>query len=173
MTTNSTTSFKVAPSIFNAFEVCQYQAWLMEHGIIADQHNSFIEIGNLLDDTSYKRDRKNIDLAGFPAKIDIITKNNGDYLIVEVKKSSKSLDSAIWQLKYYLYILKKKNLDFKAKLKIPEERKNIDIFLSEKDIQEIDKKLILIKKVILKERAPSKKRIKFCSSCGHNEFCWA
>jgi len=170
---NSNNNFKIPPSIFNAFEICKYQAWLMQHGIIADQHNSFIEIGRLLDDTTYKRDRKNIILAGFPAKIDIITKNNGDYLIVEVKKSSKSLDSAIWQLKYYLYILRKKDLIFKAKLKIPEERKNYNITLDKNDIVEIDRKLDKIKIIILQDLPPNKKRIKFCSACGHNEFCWA
>jgi len=166
-------SFKVPPSIFNAYEVCPYQAWLMQKGIMADQQNTFIEIGRILDENTYKRDKKHIDLAGFPAKIDILSKDGGDYLIVEVKKTSKSLNSAIWQLKYYLYILEEKGLNFKAKLKIPEERKNYDVFLSKEDIETIENKLKEIEKIILSNLPPKRKRIKFCSACGHNEFCWA
>jgi len=165
--------FKIPPSIFNAFEICQYQAWLMQHGLNPDQNNYFLELGRFIDKNTYKREKRSIDLAGYPAKIDIISKDKGGYLVVEVKKSSKALDSAIWQLKYYLYILRKKDLVFKAKLKIPEERKNIDIVLTENDIKEIEKKLENISNVIFNDEPPDKKRLKVCSACGHNEFCWS
>jgi len=170
---NLNNNFKVAPSIFNAYEICHYQAWLMLRNLNADQENPFIKIGNLLDEITYKKEKRTIMLANFPAKIDMFYKENGNYFIAEIKKSSKSLDSAVWQLKYYLYILKKSGIDFNGKLKIPKERKSFDIILNDDDIIKIEKTIIEIINLTKLELPPIKKRIRFCSSCGHNEFCWS
>ncbi|WP_367172107.1 Dna2/Cas4 domain-containing protein [Desulfurella sp.] len=47
-----------SPSLFNAFNICQRQAWLMSRHLDADQSNEFLEIGRLIDKTSFKKREK-------------------------------------------------------------------------------------------------------------------
>lgn len=47
-----------APSIFNAYNICKRQAWLMMRNLTADQDNAFLEIGRLIDETAFKREKK-------------------------------------------------------------------------------------------------------------------
>ena len=163
----------IPPSIFNAYHVCKRQAWLMSHSIIGDQENTFIQIGKLIDETSYKREKKRIYIPDISAQIDMIVKKDGKYCIVEIKKSSKKIDSAIMQLKYYLYLLREKSLNAKGILKIPKEKKNIDVELIEKDIIYINKTLEQIKEILNYELPPEVKKIKVCPKCNHFEFCWS
>ncbi len=163
----------IPPSIFNAYHVCKRQAWLMSHSIIGDQDNTFIQIGKLIDETSYKREKKRIYIPDISAQIDMIVKKDGKYCIVEIKKSSKKIDSAIMQLKYYLFLLSEKSINVKGILKIPSEKRNIDISLSEEDNLYIKECIVEIRKTIELEFPPEPKKIKVCPKCNHFEFCWS
>ncbi len=73
------------PSLFNAFNICQRQAWLMSRQLTADQHNEFLQIGKLIEETFYKREKKTIYLADIEAMIDMVIKKDGFYYIAEIK----------------------------------------------------------------------------------------
>ncbi len=165
---------KIPPSIFNAFLICKRQAWLMFHGINGDQNNTFVEIGRLLDDVYYKNEKKKIFIADLHCEIDMLQKDGGDYFVVEIKKSSKMLDSAIFELKYYLYLLKKfKDIEMKGIIKIPEERLNKSVELMNNDIIKIESILEEMQKIFLIDLPPISELKAFCSKCCHCDFCFA
>ncbi len=165
----------IAPSIFNAYNICPRQAWLMSRNLSADQQNSYIEIGKLIDENSFSRDNKGIYLADIGAMIDMITKKDGTYIIAEVKKSSKMLESSIWQLKYYLYLLKnKKKINIKGLIKVPREKISKEVELTDEDEEKIDSILLQLTKSIEADHpVVLKKQLRFCKKCAHYEFCWS
>ena len=165
--------FKIPPSIFNAYNLCPRQAWLMSRNLTADQDNLYIDIGRLIDEESYKREKKKIYLADSNAMVDMVTKQDGRYFIAEIKKSSATLKSGIFQLKYYLYLFYKRNINIDGVIKIPKEKKSIKVHLNEKDIRLIESKIDELNEILSREEAPQAKRLKICSKCGHNEFCWS
>lgn len=164
---------KIAPSIFNAFNICPRQAWLMSRQMTADQENSFIDIGRLIDETSFEREKKKIYLADIGAMIDMVTKKDGTYFIAEIKKSSKTLNTGIFQLKYYLFLLRKKSIIVKGIIKIPKEKKSIEVELTKEDSETIECKLKELGDILEKETSPQAKRLGVCPKCGHFEFCWS
>jgi len=147
----------------------------MTRQLTADQHNEFLEIGRLIDETTFKREKKSIYLADMEAMLDMVTKKDGIYYIAEIKKSSKTLESGIFQLKYYLYLLKKrKGIDIKGIIKIPKEKISKNVVLTNDDEVKISNILKEMEKVISLAIPPKlKKRLKFCSTCAHLDFCWS
>lgn len=145
--------------------------WLMSRNLEPQQENPFIEIGRLLSQESYQRDKKEIHLENIV--IDIVKTKDADIIIGEVKKSSKFLKSAMMQLAYYLLKLKKYGIDAKGELMFPKEKKKIAVTLTEEIEKELTKAQQEIKSIISMDMPPEPKKIKFCKSCGYQEFCYS
>ncbi|WP_022670963.1 CRISPR-associated protein Cas4 [Hippea alviniae] len=163
-----------APSIFNAYNICKRQAWLMIRNLTADQDNAFLEIGRLIDETAFKREKRKIYLADLEAMLDMVTKKDGIYYIAEIKKSSKTMETGIFQLKYYLYLLKKKKgIKAKGLIKIPKEKISKTVELTQEDEKKIEK-ILKEMSVVLYSDAPPKvlRNSKKCKVCAHYEFCF-
>lgn len=162
----------VSPSVYNAFLICHRQAWLMSRQMNADQENTYLDIGRLISEETFEREKKEIYIPDLGAKIDLITKKDGEFFIAEVKKSSTTLKSGINQLKYYLFLLKSKGFNLKGMIKIPAEKKSITIELTEEDEAEIKKNLEAFE-ILMKEPAPpAPVMLKICPKCAHYEFCY-
>lgn len=153
------------------YTICKREVWLISHGITPDQEDSNIDIGRYIHEGSYKREKKEIAIGN--VKFDILSKKDGYMMIGEVKKSSKSLESAKMQLAYYLLELKRNNIDAIGVLMFPKEKKREEIILTE----EIIVKLEIIEKEIIEicnNTAPEKPmKISYCKNCAYSEFCWS
>ena len=161
---------KIYASLIEAYIVCPRQAWLLAHKLEGNQYNEFLEIGRLIANKTYKREKKEILFDG--NKIDII-KNSKDILtIIETKKSSKKIDAAKMQLLHYLYSLSKQGYNVKGEIRIPKEKIIINVECSEEErhlIKDIHKKI----DELIKEVAPPKpQKIGSCRNCSYFEFCW-
>ena len=163
------------PSIFNAYNLCKRQAWLMFRQLSADQDSDYLVIGRLIDQTSFNREKKKVYIANIEAMLDVIIKKNGVYYIAEIKKSSRTLESGIFQLKYYLYLLKKKKgVNVHGLIKIPKEKISKEVSLTEEDEKLIEKILEEMNKVLYGKIPPlPKKKLPYCRKCAHYEFCWS
>lgn len=137
------------------------------------QDQVFLHLGRLLSEESFKREKKELYLADMKAKIDMIYRKNGELVVAEIKRSSKRLENGIKQLKFYLYLLHQKGITLEGMIKIPEERKQIPVILSDEDIEEITGELVIIDKVVHQNQSPEKIRLSICPKCAHFEFCWA
>lgn len=145
----------------------------MSRAMIADQDHDYLQIGNLIEEKSFERDKKSVYIPQIGAMVDMVRKQQGKYQIIEIKKSSKTLESGKIQLKYYLYLLKQQGIEADGVIKIPTERVSEDITLTETDIKEIDLLLQKIQNVLELPAPPPAKRIRQCPKCAHFEFCWA
>ena len=79
--------------------LCNRKLWFYTKDIVMEDTNENVMIGKIIDEESYKRDKKHLYLDDLVC-IDIVRDN----VICEIKKSSAKKDMAIEQLKYYLYI---------------------------------------------------------------------
>lgn len=142
----------------------------MAHAINPDEDNPYIDLGRLIHETSYKREKKEIIFDN--VKMDIVTDGDNQIVVAEIKKSSRFEKSATMQLAFYLIKLKDAGIEAKGELRFPTEKRRQKVELSDDIINELQATCEDIKSIILMEKAPKPEKCKYCSPCGYNEFCW-
>lgn len=149
--------------------VCKRKLWFFSKDLTMEQNNELVGMGKLIDETSYKREKKNI-LVDETITIDFLKEWK---VIHEIKKSRKVSEASKWQLKYYIWVLKKNGVDIeKGILDYPLLRKREDIFLSKKDEKELKNILEEIDKIILLEVPPKLNKKSICKKCAYYELCY-
>lgn len=160
----------ISATIFYEYVVCKRKVWLLSRQIRGEQENDFLILGRMIHTNSYKREKKEIIFDN--CKIDLIKGKGSSVVVGEIKSSSKSLDSSIAQIKYYLYILKKKGFNLKGEILVPKEKKDIKIDLLPEDIEKIKIQIKEIEEIINLEKPPEPTKCKYCKNCSYGEFCW-
>src|SRR5690554_5085659 len=132
--------------------VCKRKLWFFINNITMEENSELVGIGKLIDETSYKREKKHI-LIEENINIDFLK----DWKVVhEVKKSRKIEEASKWQLKYYIWLLKKKGVAIeKGVLDYPLLRKREEIFLSDEDDQKFKEILQEIETIALMKLPPA------------------
>lgn len=147
--------------------ICQRKLWLYANDIRMEHESEDIEIGKYIDENSYIREKKQVLVDN---KINIDYLKNG--IVYEIKKSSATKEAAVYQIKYYLYVLKEKGINNpKGVLKIPKEKYVENISLTEQDILFIKKQLNEIIKIIRTKKIPALETKKICKKCAYYEMC--
>lgn len=163
----------IETAALGSFLICPRQSWLMFRQLNADQRHTSLELGRLTDDTTYEREKKKVYLADVSAMVDMVTQKDGEVFIAEIKRSSKRIENAIKQLKYYLFLLRRKSVIVKGMLKIPKEKKSIEVELSGEDVRDIERSIDRILAELYKSAPPPRAAKKICKKCAHLEFCWS
>ncbi len=161
----------ISGTLINAYFICRRKVWLFAHEILPDPSSDLLEIGRLITEESFIRDRKEILIEGL--KIDILKRRGREFLVGEIKKSSAGIEAAKMQLAFYLLRLKRMGLQLKGEILIPREKKRIPLLLSpelENDLREAIKG---IRKIMSLDVPPPPLKSKFCRRCVYREFCWA
>ncbi len=160
---------KINATVFYSYQVCPREAWFYYHQMSSNPDNPYIQIGRLIHETSYKRDKKEV-LVDNLLKIDIVR----DELVAEVKKSSRHKKAAYMQLAYYLYYLKhEKGITTKGLLLFPKERKREEVVLTEELEKEVEKLLQDIEEIVQRDVPPPPRKTRYCKKCSFYEFCYA
>ena len=150
------------------YYVCHRKLWYFYHNIQMEQENENVLIGKLIDEDTYKRDKKHINIDDV-INIDFIRSKD---ILHEVKKSNKIEEASIWQVKYYLYYLHERGVDKKAEIDYPLLKQTIPVELEEKDIQFIKDMLEDIKSIVESEKIPDIKASKICKKCAYYDLCF-
>lgn len=151
---------------------CKRRLWLHANEIRLEDNSEDVAMGKLIEETTYLQRNNNYEQIEFEGiKIDYY--NHKNKIIHETKKSPKFEETHIWQLKYYIYILKENGIDgVKGLLEYPTEHKVHTVELSENDIKQIEllsKEIItMIEKAVCPPVIESPK----CKNCSYYEFCY-
>ena len=152
---------------------CHRQLWLFANGINMEQTSDTVYEGKLIHETSYSQRSerfKEVELG--PVKIDYFDKKNK--VIHEIKKSSKLLDSHIWQVKYYIYVFEQAGIiGVTGILEYPKEHKTEEVLLSEPDRVYIEELLVIIDQLIHQKQCPPLLNKPKCKSCSYFDFCYS
>jgi len=116
------------------------------------QDDELLEMGRLINENAYARDMRKIILDNI--EIDLINGKEGNILIGEVKKSSKSEESARLQLLFYMYELKKRGISVNGVLLFPKEKSGFNVELGEEEIELLDQLIASILDTINKPYPP-------------------
>ena len=149
--------------------VCQRKLWYFVNEINMEQNSELVSIGKILDETSYKREKKSI-LIDNTINIDFI--KNGA-ILHEVKKTKSIEEAGIWQLKYYMYYLQKRGVQtIKAEIDFPLLREKKEIVLEDDDIKILKTIVKNINDIASEEKPPQKIDEKICKKCAYYDLCY-
>ncbi|GMQ64155.1 CRISPR-associated protein Cas4 [Vallitalea maricola] len=149
--------------------VCKRKLWYFYNQIQMESDDENIKIGKVLDENTYEREEKHINIDNV-INIDYI-KDKG--ILHEVKKSRKIEEAGIIQIKYYLYYLKHKGVEnIKGKVDYPLLKQCINIELTEEDEKCIEAILIDLKKIVGRKLPPMLEKKGFCKKCAYFELCY-
>lgn len=155
--------------MFYYYYICKRKLWYFYHEISMEQNNENVLIGKLLDEESYSRNDKHINIDNV-INIDYI---KSDKVLHEIKKSRKIEEASIMQVKYYLYYLNKKGVyDVTGKIDYPLLKQTLDVFLEEKDIKEIENVLKDIKKIVNGKISKTIINSNICKKCSYYDLCY-
>lgn len=149
--------------------VCKRKLWYFSHQINMESENENVLIGKLIDETSYTRHKKHINIDNV-ISIDYIAEHK---ILHEVKKSRKIEEAGIWQLKYYLYYLEKRGVKgLSGRIDYPTIKQGIDVELYDDDKLRLDEVIKDIDIIISSELPPKCPKMKICKSCAYYDFCF-
>ena len=137
------------------YQVCHRKLWYFSRQLDMESDYEAVKIGKIIDETSFQREDKHINIDGV-INIDFIREKN---LLHEVKKSRKIEEASIWQVKYYLYYLKNKGREgIKGKIDYPIIRQSIGVNLNREDELKLEEMLKEIEDILNLEKAPKLKK---------------
>ena len=160
---------KVTGVMVYYYFVCKRKLWFFCHQINMESENEDVILGKILDDNSYQKDDKHINIDDV-INIDFIREEKE---LHEVKKSRVLEEAGVWQLKYYLYYLQKRGVvDLKGKIEYPLLKKTMKIELYDKDIKEIERIIEEISVIKRAELPPALLESKVCRKCAYFDLCF-
>lgn len=156
----------------NYFHICKRELWLFSNGIQMEHTSELVHEGRFIHETSYpQRAEKYSEIEIEGIKIDYFDSQRK--IIHEVKKSNKVEEAHRWQVKYYLYILKRNGIEnVTAILEYPLLRKREEILLQPDDIPYFTTIEEKIKTIINSSECPPLIPKKICRRCSYFDFCW-
>ncbi|MCD8026665.1 MAG: CRISPR-associated protein Cas4, partial [Clostridiales bacterium] len=148
--------------------VCLRKLWYFSNQLSMESENENVRLGKIIDETTYKNQNKHI-LIDDTINIDYISEYN---ILHEVKKSKKIEEAGIWQIKYYLYYLKKLGVtDIKGRVDYPLIKQSVSVELTSEDQNQLDNAILSIKDIISADLPPAYEKKKYCKSCAYYDLC--
>lgn len=163
--------FRVSGTLIDCYYICKREMWLMARNIVADQDNPYIELGRFINESTYKRERKQIHLEN--VIIDLTRFDDEKIVVGEIKKSSRAKEAARMQLCYYLYVLRDYGIEATGELLFPKEKKKEKVVLTDELINQLERDIEDIKTIAIQEMPPPAVKIGYCKNCAYREFCWS
>ena len=152
----------------NYYFVCHRKLWLFTKDIRFEDENEYVQLGRLIDENTYKRNKKQIEIGKI--KIDFID-NKG--VIHEIKKSNKIEKAHIHQVKYYILTLKRMGVEnITGEIDYPKLKKRETVLLTPEDEKEFEKIFSDIREILDKPKPPAVIKKTICKKCAYYEFCF-
>lgn len=151
------------------YEVCKRKLWYFVNEIQLEENNSNVILGKLLEENTYIRDEKKINIDGV-INIDFIRSKK---ILHEIKKSNSIEPASLLQVQYYLYYLEKKGLvGLKGILDYPLLKQTVEVNLTDGDRENLDNIIIGIKEILRKESPPILEKKGICKKCAYFDLCF-
>lgn len=160
----------------NYLVVCHRKLWLFSNGIEMERENEAVQIGKLIGEEAFGREKKEINLDNqivldwAEAKVG----DDGVLIIHEVKKSKAVSPAHRLQMLFYLHFLREKGVEARGVIDYPElkQRESIELDAAgEAQLQTATGQVALI--LASEEVPPRLDNLRFCSKCAYFELCYS
>ena len=148
--------------------ICPRKLLYFSHEIQMEQEDENVAVGKVLDETSYSREEKHININNV-INIDFLRSSG---VLHEVKKSKKIEEASVMQVKYYLYYLKQKGVNITAKIDYPLLKSSIDVELNKEDEKIIEENIVKIKEIVNNDKPEALQKKKICGKCAYSDLCF-
>jgi len=161
----------------NYYNVCKRKLWLFSHGISMEHTSDTVLLGKLIDESSYERKDKQIDIDG-SIVIDWIELpagqgNEAKGILHEVKKTDRMEAAHRWQVLYYLWYLEQKGVTgLKGEIDYPLLKQKTEVVLTPEKENELTTTMKDIESIMAQPSPPEKINKKFCKKCSYFDLCW-
>ena len=157
----------------NYYHICYRKLWLFANGIQMEHTSALVDEGRFIHETTYpQRAEKYQEIEIEGIKIDYYDAKNK--IVHEIKKSNKVEAAHTWQVKYYLYVLKKNGVEETGGiLEYPKLRRTEQVELGESDIAYLEQVQLKIQQITQSKKAPERIAKKICKRCSYHDFCWS
>lgn len=138
-----------------------------------EQNSELVYEGKLIHESRYPhRPSKYEEVEIDGVKVDFYDAKNR--VIHEIKKSNKLEKAHEWQLKYYMYVFEQHGIEgVRGILEYPEQRKTMEVFLTDVDRETMKELLCDIERIIGQEKCPPLNRKGICRNCSYFDFCYS
>ncbi|UGV41622.1 CRISPR-associated protein Cas4 [Methanococcoides orientis] len=161
---------KITGVKINYYHICHTKLWLFSHNIVLEREDENVNIGKLLHEDRYSKNKKDITIDN-TISIDFVKKRNDIIELHDIKKTKKMEDAHLRQMLYYIYYLKQRGIDAQGVMNYPLLNQTKEIVLTEDDEKKIENDIEHIEEIVT-GRMPHPKRLRICSKCAYFEFCF-
>jgi len=168
-------------TLINLYKVCPRECWLHANEIRMEQTSDLVADGKVIEEESYQQrserysqievfyELNGVSLSG---KIDFFDPKNK--IIHETKRSNKVEEAHIWQVKFYLWMMKLNGIEAeKGIIEYPKMRETETVRLTDADCEYLEKTVSDIRQLMLSENCPPVINAKICKSCSYYDFCYS
>ncbi len=152
--------------------LCGRKLWLFSRGLGLERHSELVNLGKVIDEFSFGRDKRQESFSDEPVKVDFLRVKDG-VVVHEVKKSNKMEEVHEWQVKYYIWYLRRKGISVReGVIHYPRSFRTKKVKFTDEDARLIEEALKGIKEILSLPQPPPPRRAKICSKCAYFEFCF-
>ena len=171
MNSPSLSEARVTGTEINYLFVCVRKLWLFHHHIEMEHASDYVDLGQLLHEESYPREKTREALVDSLIRIDFIDKEG----VLHDVKSSQSMEMAhTMQVLYYLYVLQQKGLpNRKGVINYPRQRRTTEVELTPEKQAEVEAAIQRVQQITDLPTPPKAEFIRLCRSCAYGELCWS
>lgn len=169
----------------NYYRLCKRKLWLFASDIQMEHTSDLVADGKVIEEESYQQRSERytqIELSVLHNGINLTGKidfyDTRDKVVHETKRSNKVEDAHIWQVKFYLWLLRLNEIEseidgIEGLIEYPRLRKTESVILLENDIAYLEKTIVEIKELVERKTCPPTINAKICKSCSYYDFCYA
>ncbi|MDA3616748.1 CRISPR-associated protein Cas4 [Polluticaenibacter yanchengensis] len=167
-------------TLINLYNVCPRECWLHANGVRMEHTSDTVADGKLLHETSYAdRNMKHSELSieasfnriNLYGQIDFYDAKRK--IIHETKRGNKVEEAHIWQVKFYLWLLKLNGIDSATGIiEYPLLRQTDTVELSIQDELHLQKLVEQVTNLQASENCPPVINGKICRNCSYYELCY-
>jgi CRISPR-associated exonuclease Cas4 len=177
-------SFRVGGMLVGYYVLCPRKAWLSMNGLWMEQESTAVALGRHVDNHSYERERKEIQLTaeapdGTPlvGKVDWARLDAG--VLHETKKSASAEEAHVWQLRFYLWLLALNDVTgpngtpFRGQLNYPRQRRTEDVSLTDSHTERLQEIVAALRRLSEQDTPPPRLDARsFCRTGAFEELCY-
>lgn len=138
------------------------------------EHNSdLVTMGKFISESTYKREDHELQIFVDDASIVLDYYDKKNKIIHEIKKTDSMENAHVWQVKYYISVLRDKGInDVTGELNYPKLNEKIRIEFSDSDYNELQNIKDDIIKIVNNKTSPPIINRPFCKNCSYYDLCY-
>jgi CRISPR-associated exonuclease Cas4 len=158
-------------ALIEMYLFCVRQFWYHYNYIRQESLCDRVQVGKLIHENSYTRNRKELELG--PSKIDIFTKGK---ILIEVKSGQTFKESHLYQTLYYLWQCEQVGIKVTCgEIRYPRIRRVERVELTDEhrlELEKILRQMEDVAKQVVPPPLPKTGERKKCKSCSYYELCY-